>query len=124
MFQPGCASTQVSRPHSQGSGIIDSCNSRAWPDKSPHTTSQSACQHQFLVNLWTGILGDKLIGPHILLQKVTQRRCFWNSTNVVYVSQCSTLFHHQSQENTLTIPLLNKRYVMAEQIQDSSTQTI
>jgi hypothetical protein len=48
-------------------GITSSLNSHVWADKNSHTTFQSRHQHQFTINLWTGILEDRCIVPYVFL---------------------------------------------------------
>jgi hypothetical protein len=50
-------------------GIISFCNSHVWADENAHAAFQSRHQHRFSINLWAGILGDRLISPYILLQR-------------------------------------------------------
>jgi hypothetical protein len=35
---------------------------------------ESQHQQRFSLNVWVGVLGDRLIGPHILLNKLTGKR--------------------------------------------------
>jgi hypothetical protein len=51
--------------------IISFHNSHVWADENPQTTFQSRHQHRFSINLWAGILGDGLISPYILPQRLT-----------------------------------------------------
>ncbi|GFV12737.1 DUF4817 domain-containing protein [Trichonephila clavipes] len=42
-------------------GIFNTHNSHSWAAANPHVTRTRAAQDRFLVNVWTGILGDHLI---------------------------------------------------------------
>jgi hypothetical protein len=52
--------------------IINFLTSHAWAGENPHATFQSRYQHRFSINLWAGILGERLIGPYVLLQRLTE----------------------------------------------------
>jgi hypothetical protein len=87
-------------------GIINFCNSHVWSDENPHTNFQSRYQHQFSINLWAGMLGERLISPYVLPQRLTTflsqlfhqysarvtGRCPFGkkSTDLVYARWCST----------------------------------
>ena len=47
-------------------GIINFPNNHIWADVNPHAIVQSRHQQQFSINVWAGVVGDKLIGPHVL----------------------------------------------------------
>ncbi|GFV18747.1 uncharacterized protein TNCV_4756341 [Trichonephila clavipes] len=49
-------------------------NSQSWAAANPHVTRTRAAQDRFLVNVWAGILGDHLIGPYILPDRLTGPR--------------------------------------------------
>lgn len=46
--------------------IVNFHNQHVWADENPHAIVQSRHQHRFSVNVWAGIVGDVLIGPHVL----------------------------------------------------------
>ncbi|GFX18471.1 uncharacterized protein TNCV_3370441 [Trichonephila clavipes] len=46
----------------------------SWAAANPHVTRTQAAQDHFLVNVWAGILGDYLIGPYILPDRLTGTR--------------------------------------------------
>ncbi|GFU89685.1 transposase-like protein [Trichonephila clavipes] len=52
-------------------GIFNTHNSHSWAAANPHVTCTRAAQDRFLVNVWAGILGDHLIGPYILPDRLT-----------------------------------------------------
>jgi hypothetical protein len=41
-------------------------NEHDWPDEDPHAIRSHHLQRKFSIDLWTTILGDCLISPHIL----------------------------------------------------------
>ena len=47
-------------------GIFNHQNQHHWTQANPHLTIERNHQHRYSVNVWAGILGDRLIGPHIL----------------------------------------------------------
>ncbi|KAJ8896891.1 hypothetical protein PR048_002237 [Dryococelus australis] len=47
-------------------GIISFHNKHAWAQENPHTVHEARHQHRFSITVWTGILGDRLIGPYLL----------------------------------------------------------
>ncbi|GFU81040.1 uncharacterized protein TNCV_1116921 [Trichonephila clavipes] len=55
-------------------GIFNTHNSHSWAAANPHVTRTRAAQDRFLVNVWAGILGDHLIGPFILPDRLTGPR--------------------------------------------------
>ncbi|GFU92159.1 DUF4817 domain-containing protein [Trichonephila clavipes] len=55
-------------------GIFNTHNSHSWAAANPHVTCTRAAQDRFLVNVWAGILGDHLIGPYILPDRLTGPR--------------------------------------------------
>lgn len=46
-------------------GIFNSHNMHHWDQQNPHRTREQSFQTRFSINIWCGILGDQLIGPHI-----------------------------------------------------------
>ncbi|GFX09365.1 uncharacterized protein TNCV_1887781 [Trichonephila clavipes] len=71
-LQPPCCS-QMRRLFSR-EGIFNTHNSHSWAAANPHVTRTRAAQDRFLVNVWAGILGDHLIGPYILPDRLTGPR--------------------------------------------------
>lgn len=47
-------------------GIVNLRNNHVWADENPHALIETNLQRQFSTNIWTGILGDEIIGPVIL----------------------------------------------------------
>jgi hypothetical protein len=52
-------------------GIVNFHNIHVWVDDNPHTTVASRHQHQFSINVWVGIIADKLLGPVVLPNRLT-----------------------------------------------------
>jgi hypothetical protein len=65
----------VSGPYSQarfgGDEIISIHNQHQWAEENPHGVIQSRHQQQFSDNVWAGIVGDCLAGPHVLPHRLT-----------------------------------------------------
>lgn len=43
------------------SGLFNSCNFHMWMEDNPHATWEHSHQYQFSVNMWAGIIDNKLI---------------------------------------------------------------
>lgn len=52
-------------------GIINFHNQHVWADDNPHAVVPSRSQQRFSLNIWAGILGDTLVGPHVLPNRLT-----------------------------------------------------
>jgi hypothetical protein len=48
-----------------------------WSDENPHAIHSARHQQQFSVNVWASIVGDNLIGPHILPNRLNGEEDFW-----------------------------------------------
>lgn len=48
------------------SGILNYHNNHVWADQNPHAFFESGHQQRFMINVWAGILGDRLVGPFVL----------------------------------------------------------
>ena len=48
------------------SGIFNFHNSHAWEPMNPHNIVTGHFQHELRLNIWAGVVGDHLLGPHIL----------------------------------------------------------
>lgn len=46
--------------------IINFHNNHIWADENPHALVEAHHQEQFSLNVWIGIIGNHLIGPHFL----------------------------------------------------------
>lgn len=47
-------------------GIINSHNLHTWCDENPHAIVQTKHQQRFIVNVWMGIIGNRLVGPFFI----------------------------------------------------------
>lgn len=52
-------------------GIFNFHNNHVWADENPHEFVESRHQHRFSLNVWLGILGDRLIGPVFFPNRLT-----------------------------------------------------
>jgi hypothetical protein len=58
-------------PHFTLDRVNNTRNSHLWDCDNSHVTVESNCQHRFSVNVGCGVIGDQLIGPYILPQRLT-----------------------------------------------------
>jgi hypothetical protein len=56
----------------QSNGVFFNCH--VWCDNNPYAIHEPLHQQRFSLNVWVGILGDRLTGPHILPNKLTGKR--------------------------------------------------
>ena len=47
-------------------GVNNSRNVHTWSQDNPHETTVTTFQSRFSVNVWCGVIGDRLIGPFVL----------------------------------------------------------
>jgi hypothetical protein len=52
-------------------GVNNTHNSHVWAEINPHATVETTFQHRFSVNVWCGVLHDRLIGPFIFPGRLT-----------------------------------------------------
>jgi hypothetical protein len=52
-------------------GTINFHKNHVWAEENPHAVVQSRHQQQFSMNVWAGIIGDVLVCPHVLPQRLT-----------------------------------------------------
>jgi len=52
------------------SGIFNSKNNIYWAVENPNSSYETGRQEKFKVNVWAGIVGDHLIGPYILPERL------------------------------------------------------
>ncbi|KAK3882488.1 hypothetical protein Pcinc_013131 [Petrolisthes cinctipes] len=52
-------------------GMVNQHNTHTWAAENPHATTTRGHQERFSINVWAGILGDHLIGPFMLPQRLT-----------------------------------------------------
>lgn len=51
-------------------GITNFHNLHVWAESNPHPKKETSFQHRFSVNLWAGVLGNRLIGPFRLPERI------------------------------------------------------
>lgn len=47
-------------------GVFNMHNTHVWADENPHAIWEHRFQRKFHVNVWAGLVGGRLIGPHVL----------------------------------------------------------
>ncbi|KAJ4426443.1 hypothetical protein ANN_27257 [Periplaneta americana] len=52
-------------------GITNFHNQHVWAYENPPATVPSHHQVRFSLNMWAGIIGDRLVGPHVLVNRLT-----------------------------------------------------
>jgi len=52
-------------------GVNNLRNAHTWSHDNPHETSETNFQRRFTVNVWCGVLGNKLIGPFVFHNNLT-----------------------------------------------------
>ncbi|KAJ4434007.1 hypothetical protein ANN_16326 [Periplaneta americana] len=52
-------------------GITNFHNQHVWAYENPRATVPSHHQVRFSLNMWAGITGDRLVGPHVLVNRLT-----------------------------------------------------
>jgi hypothetical protein len=55
-------------------GIINFHNNQLWANVNPHGTMHSGHQQRFTINVWAGLIGNVLVGPHVLPRRLTGPR--------------------------------------------------
>ncbi|GFX07502.1 uncharacterized protein TNCV_5092161 [Trichonephila clavipes] len=98
-------------------GIFNTHNSHSWAAANPHVTCTRAAQDRFLVNVWAGILGDHLIGPYILPDRLTGPRYLifleqvlpelLDSAHVTAATRTSMWFHQDAAPAHFSISVRN-----------------
>jgi hypothetical protein len=53
-------------------GINNSRNMHKWSHKNPHGTRVTNFKRRFFVNVWCGVLGNRLIGPSVFQNNLTE----------------------------------------------------
>ena len=52
-------------------GVFNSHNSHMWSESNPHAIRPQRHQVRWSVNVWAGILGNRMIGPYLLPERLT-----------------------------------------------------
>ncbi|XP_026830318.1 uncharacterized protein LOC113563195, partial [Ooceraea biroi] len=47
-------------------GVFNSRNFLQWQEENPHAIRQGAFQYRWTINVWAGVIGDRVIGPYFL----------------------------------------------------------
>ena len=50
--------------------LFSTVTTHIWSDKNPHARQEVRFQRRFSINVWTGIVNDRLVGPSVLLNKL------------------------------------------------------
>jgi hypothetical protein len=53
-------------------GVINIHNMHLWKEENPKATREASFQKQFGINVWAGVIGDQLIGPHIFEENLNR----------------------------------------------------
>lgn len=54
--------------------MFNTHNMHYWAEENPHITWDRGHQQRFSINVWCGILGDYLLGPHVLHGRLSGER--------------------------------------------------
>lgn len=52
-------------------GVLNLHNEHVWAQENPHASCESNFQHQWRVNVWAGIIGDRILGPIFLPSRLS-----------------------------------------------------
>ena len=55
-------------------GITNTRNSHSWAIENPFQTRETHFQYRFSVNIWCGVLNNRLIGPFVFQERLTSER--------------------------------------------------
>jgi hypothetical protein len=60
-------------------GITNTRNLHSWAHESPHKLAECNFQHRFSAEVLCGVLGNNLIGPHVIDIHLTAQYCrkYW-----------------------------------------------
>jgi len=58
---------------SHGGHSFNIHNTHLWQQENPHAIRETCFQQQFSINVWAALLGPHLIGPFILLRRLTSQ---------------------------------------------------
>ncbi|KAJ4446527.1 hypothetical protein ANN_13223 [Periplaneta americana] len=79
-------------------GITNFHNQHVWAYQNPRATVPSHHQVRFSLNMWAGIIGDRLVGPHVLVNRLT--------------GQAYTIFLENTIPHVLEdTPLINRQHI-------------
>lgn len=63
LFSDECLFTRI--------GLFNQHNEHWWSTRNPKLTREHSYQHRFSVNVWAGILNDRLVGPYFIQGRLT-----------------------------------------------------
>lgn len=77
-------------------GITNFHNQHVWSQENPRATVVSHHQVRFSLNMWAGIIGDRLVGPHVLVNRLTgQAYTNFLENTIPDVFEDTPLINHQ-----------------------------
>lgn len=53
----------------QRNGMFNRRNTHLWATENPHAFRQTSHQYRWSINVWAGMLGDRLVGPYFMLNE-------------------------------------------------------
>ncbi|KAJ4450283.1 hypothetical protein ANN_01703 [Periplaneta americana] len=79
-------------------GITNFHNQHVWAYENPRATVPCHHQVRFSLNMWTGIIGDRLVGPHVLVNRLTGQ---------AYTNFLENTISHVLEDT----PLINRQHI-------------
>ncbi|KAJ4442662.1 hypothetical protein ANN_04251 [Periplaneta americana] len=79
-------------------GITNFHNQHVWAYENPRATVPTHHQVRFSLNMWVGIIGDRLVGPHVLVNRLTGQ---------VYTNFLENTIPHVLEDT----PLINRQHI-------------
>jgi hypothetical protein len=52
-------------------GVFNSRNTHLWSEENPHGAVETSFQHRFHINVWCGVIDDKILGPFVFNENLT-----------------------------------------------------
>jgi hypothetical protein len=98
-------------------GIQDFHNQHLWTDENPQVTLPSHHQQKFSINIWVGICGDNLFGPHELPNRLTgwNYKAYFENSMTEFLADVPLIFRgelHFMNDGTLAhFSLVARRYL-------------
>lgn len=102
-------------------GVVNFHNLHIWSDENPRETRPNSFQRQFSINVWAGIIGNCMIGPIELPQRLNgdSYLLFLRETlpplleNIPLITRMSMFYMHDGAPPHFAVPVreyLNQRY--------------
>ncbi|KAJ4425598.1 hypothetical protein ANN_27794 [Periplaneta americana] len=79
-------------------GITNFHNQHVWAYENPRATVPSHHQVRFFLNMWASIIGDRLVGPHVLVNRLTGQ---------AYTNFLENIIPHVLEDT----PLINRQHI-------------